>query len=138
MPQQRPPKNRRGIRIWSGKKRLVLSPEVAKQRKANFAKFQEELAAERARAEALANHPDAVCSACGAPLRHPETGQRIDSCPKSCMALFGKQRSHAVVFEKQPLPNQAAVEAAVAAAAKKAPPPPPAAPPPKGTSSTTL
>jgi hypothetical protein len=112
--QQRAPKNRRGVRLWSGKKVLVLSPEAAKQRRENHAAFQVALAAERERVSALAQHPDAVCSACGAKLVHPDTGKRVASCPKSCTALFGKQRSHAVVFEKQPLPNQAVVLAAQA------------------------
>jgi len=108
-------------RIWSGKKRLMLSPEAAKQRRAAFAQLQEHRAVELERVAALAGHPDAVCSACGVPMFHEikdDSGKTVGrrpaaTCPKSCTAhILGRQRSHAIVFEPQPLATQAAKEVA--------------------------
>lgn len=113
-------------RVWSGKKRLVLSPEAAKQRRAAFAQLQDHRAIELERVAALALHPDAVCSACGVPMFHEvkdDSGKIVGrrpaaTCPKSCTALFGKQRSHGIVFEPQPLPNRDALVASLELEAK--------------------
>jgi hypothetical protein len=140
-------KKRGKMRIWHGKKRVKLSPEAAKARKLRHAQFQEALAAERVRAEALLQDMNAVCSACGAPMvkeTKNEKGEvisraRVQVCPRQCsVALLGRQRSHGVVFEKQPLPNQDVVKKILAdkAAAAKPAAPPVSPPTEKGSAST--
>jgi hypothetical protein len=111
--QARGARPRRGIGHWYGQKKVVLSPAAAKDMKERHAKFQEDLAGERARVEALRSHPDLACSCCGAPWV-------AGSCSKRCTsAILGRQRSHAVVSVPQaeiPLPQAPVADAA--------PPPP--------------
>jgi hypothetical protein len=131
-------KKRGKMRVWHGKKRVKLSPEAAKARKLLHEQFQAELVVERARAEALLQDLRAVCSACGAPMvketKDEKTGAvvsrvRVQVCPRQCsIALLGRQRSHGVVFEKQPLPNQDVVKKILADKALEAKPVTPAMP----------
>jgi hypothetical protein len=108
---------KRGIGHWYGKKQVVPSTDEQKARKVRFAKFQEDLAAERARVEALKNHPDLECSACG------QKFVGAPKCPKGCLRGHGVVKvPHAVINEPIFAARKAEADAAAKAAedAKKA------------------
>jgi hypothetical protein len=121
---------KRGIGHWYGKKQVVPSTAEQQARKVRFAKFQEDLAAERARVEALKQHPDLECSACG------EKFAGAPKCPKGCLRSHGVVKvPHAVVNEVLYASRKAEADAAKKAelAAKPAIAPSfPPAPPPAG------
>lgn len=117
---------KRGIGHWYGKKQVVPSTDEQRARKVRFAKFQEDLAAERARVEALKNHPDLECSACG------QKFVGAPKCPKGCLRGHGVVKvPHAVINEQLAASRKVEADAlkkaevaAMPAIAPSFPPPP--------------